>query len=557
MLAKFIRTLATTENPIPVLQEAFSEVAQNYSIGMLRIVFAVAPSFCTRNGENVENILFSSGDAVEEPTYHITYHTGEKGVATFYLHRILGTPDFTEQEKEELRAFIDVLFMSFGRARMINAVKQIGLTDQLTGLPNSGGFLTYVDEIICKGEILQYNAFYLNLARFSLVNKRFGIKETDTIIYRYARTVSAFLKEGECLGRLGGDNFVALIKKERTSAFLDFLSNVETHGMLNGKLIPITISAVAGIKVIEEPVTNCGTLIEDCNMALNIAKHVIKKPYAFATEEMKQRQYMEKKYITQFSDAIQKKEFKAYYQPKVNSDDYSIVGSEALARWEQNGTLIPPGSFIPVFERNGMVCELDFYILEQVCSDIRHWLNVGINPGRISVNFSRRHLSNPDLAEDIMKILNRYDTESKYVEIELTETVSGDETELLIRFMNKMKAYHVSISIDDFGTGYSSLNLLRSFPVDVLKIDKSFIETLGHHDRIILSNIIQMATQLNMEVIAEGVETRQQLECLREMNCKIIQGFLFDKPMPKEAFEQKMRIGKYSDCAIAPDVSQQ
>lgn len=546
MLAKFIQTLAATENPIPVMRQAFSEVAQKYHIGELKSVFVVAPTFSTRNGENREDILFKSGDDVEkEPACSVTYHTGEKGVATFNLYRFCGEPEFTESEKAELKAYMDLLFIVFGRFRMINAVKQIGHTDQLTGLPNTGGFLTYADELIGKGELHCYNAFYFNLARFSLVNKRFGTKETDTIIYRYAQVAKAFLQEGECLGRLGGDNFVALIKKERTYEFLEFISKTETYGRLNNQMVPITISAVAGVSVIGEDVKNCGSLLEDCSMALNVAKHVIKQPYAFASEEMKRKLYKEKQYIARFADAIRKKEFKAYYQPKVQIDDYSIVGAEALVRWESSEGLISPGEFIPAFEQNGMICILDLYILEQVCSDIRRWLDMGMEPGRISVNLSRKHLSNPNLAADIMQILSKYEMESKYVEIELTETVNEEETEQLVQFMKEMRAHQIFMSIDDFGTGYSSLNLLRFFPVDVLKIDKSFIDKLEKNDRIILSNIIRMATDLEMDIVAEGVETWQQLECLKQMECKVVQGYLFDRPMPRDMFEQKMLKGKY------------
>ena len=546
MLANYIKTLASSENPIPVIGPAFAEAAKHYHIGQLKSIFFVAPSFSTRKGEDREDILFSSGEPIEQtPAYSETYHTGEKGVATFQVYRWLGEPEFTEQEKSELKAYFDALLLSLGRFRMISAIQRIGHTDQLTGLPNTGGFLTYIDEVIAKGELTKYNAFYFNLARFSLVNKRFGTKETDTIIYRYANEVAGFLQEGECVGRLGGDNFVAIIKKERTQEFLNYISGVKTYGMLNSQAVPVTIGAVAGITEITGEIPHCGTLIEECGMALSIAKNVTKQPYAFSSADMKQRFYEERQYVAHFSEAVRNKEFKAYYQPKVQVDDYAIVGAEALVRWERDGMLVPPGEFISVFERNGMICELDFIVLEQVCSDIRRWLDMGIIPGRISVNLSRKHLSNPNLAEDIMRILGKYEMESKYLEIELTETVNAEETEQLVSFMNKMKENHIFMSIDDFGTGYSSLNLLRSFPVDVLKIDKSFMDVLDKNNRIILSNIIRMAEELGMGVVAEGVEQMHQLECLKEMKFKIVQGSLFDGPMPREAFEEKIRKGKY------------
>jgi len=546
MLARFVQRLAMAENPVPIIGDAFSEVAEKYGIGMLKSLFYVAPTFSTRHGENREDVLFRSrGEVQPEPAHSKTYHTGEKGTATFYLYRLSGEPEFTDNQKDELAAYLDMLFTALGRFRMINAVKQMGHTDFLTGLPNTGGFLSYVDEVIGSGEIQKYNTFYFNLAHFSLVNKRFGTKETDRIIQRYSVAMLHELQEGECLGRLGGDNFVALIKRERTSQFLNLLAGVSTYGILGSQEIPVTISAVAGVVENTEQVKHCGILMEDSGMALNVAKHILKRPYAFASQEMKTKLYKEKQYISRFSEALQKREFKAYYQPKVQTDDYSIVGSEALVRWECDGRLIPPGEFIPVFERNGMICDLDFYMIEQVCIDIKRWLEMGINPGRVSMNLSRKHLSNPNLAEDIMRILGKYEMESRYVEIELTETVDEEESEQLAQFMNRMKENDIFMSIDDFGTGYSSLNLLRTFPVDVLKIDKIFIQTLEENDRIVLSNIIRMATELHMSVVAEGVETWAQMECLKQMNCKVVQGFLFDKPMPREELEKKMLQGKY------------
>jgi len=281
-------------------------------------------------------------------------------------------------------------------------------------------------------------------------------------------------------------------------------------------------------------------------MAMNIAKHIYKKPYLFETPELRKKSYQQKQIVSGFMEALNRGEFCVYYQPQVHTQSLSVVGAEALARWKQGGKIISPAEFIPIIEQTGLVCALDFYVLEQVCKDIRKWMLMGITPIKVSVNFSRKHLSNPNLAKDIMNILEKYEMESKYIEIELTETVDEAEAGLLIRFMEDMKQHRVSMAIDDFGTGYSSLNRLRSFPVDVLKVDKSFIDNLEERDRIVLSNIIHMANQLQMEVVAEGVETMEQMEYLKENRCHIVQGFLFDKPMPKEQFESRLRIGSYS-----------
>jgi len=546
ILSRYIQVLASTEDSLNIIATAFEEVANKYSIGDLRSSFFVAPTFSTKGGERREDVLYTKGVDVEDTAgYGITYTTGEKGIASFAVHRYKGMPAFTEQEKEEIKPFFDALFVHFGRYRMINAIKNAEMLDGLTGIYNSMGFIRYIEILIKKKELSKYNAFYFNLARFNMFNKRFGAKETDLIIGRYAKVLSTFLKEGECVGRLGGDNFVALIEKARTFQFLSLISGAKTYAMQGDQKVPVVVSAVAGIAELDNTIDSSATIMTDCGMALNVAKHIEKKPYVFVTADIKEQMYKEHQYISSFLDAIKKREFKVYYQPKVNTDTYEIVGAEALARWQYNGELLAPREFIKIFERNGMICKLDFYMLEQVCKDVKEWLEKGIEPGRVSVNLSRKHLSNYYLAEDIMQILSKYAMESKYIEIELTETVDEQETEQLITFMKKMKQNNIAVSIDDFGTGYSSLNLLRSFPVDVLKIDKSFIDRLESADQIVLSNIIKMATELNMSVVAEGVETRTQLEYLKAMNCKVVQGFLFDKAMPKEAYEDKMLFGKY------------
>lgn len=545
-LKEYIDRLVTADDTIKVSGQALSGIAEKYNIGKIDMLFAVSDSDFTKGGERKEYTLFAISDEVNEtPSYSKQYQTGEGGNVQYTLYCKKGAETFSQENLRDLDVVLDILFFHCGRWRLINHVKKLTLTDKLTGLLNSGGFLSYAEELMNRKELQKYNAYYFNLARFSLVNRRFGAEETDTIIVRYAGELRKFIQDGECIGRLGGDNFVALILKERTAAFLEYISNVKTYGMLGEQKIPIEISATAGVFEIDESVVHPGMVIGECATALDIAKHIEKKPFVYASEEIRQKRLKERQVVSGFAEDLRNGNFKAYYQPKVETENYHIVGAEALARLEHNGKLVPPVEFVPILEQNGMICLLDFYILEQVCKDIRDWLKRGIEPVRISVNLSRKHLANPDLAENIMDILGKYELESKYIELELTETVDEAEAKQIIEFMKKMKKHKIALSIDDFGTGYSSLNLLRSFPVDVLKLDRTFLESLEGNDKIVLSNIIRMASELQMSVVAEGVETRQQMDCLRQLNCKVVQGFLFDKPMPRPVFEERMKKGIY------------
>lgn len=545
-LRQFIQQISSENNSFNVVSHAFAKIGEEYLVGKLVAVMLAPATFCAADDKRREMILFEQAcDKQNQASYYEEYVAKEKGTMRLEVYRVAGAPDFSEEEKTDLKMLLDLIYLYCEKWKMSNLVRDIGRMDSLTGLPNSSGFLAYIDDQLKAGALVQFNVFYFNLSRFGLINKRYGVKETDRIIARYSAEVVKFLQKDEQLGRLGADNFVALIHKERTQDFLDLIAAVNTYGMIDGKEDPITIGAVAGILEIDEDVTDCGDVLNDCAMALNIAKHVQRKPYAYASREMKEKILRRNHMIAIFPQAIENREFQAFYQPKVSIDDYTIVGAEALVRWKQGDNFVSPGDFIPAFEQNGMVCELDFYILEQVCMDIRKWLDMGLEPVRISVNFSRKHLTNKNLAEDIMDVIHKYNIDGKYIEIELTETVDEEEAGLLIAFMNRMRKYDVLMTIDDFGTGYSSLNMLRSFPVDVLKIDKSLVDNMDENDQIILSNVVKMASELHMDVVAEGVETWDQIDYLKTVQCDVVQGYLFDRPMPKEQFEEKIKNKKY------------
>ena len=241
-----------------------------------------------------------------------------------------------------------------------------------------------------------------------------------------------------------------------------------------------------------------------------------------------------------FPNALINNEFKVYYQPKVNVKNYTLVGAEALCRWFHNGTMIRPDEFIPVLEQNHSICSLDYYMLDHVCADIRKWIDEGKPVVKVSVNFSRLHLGNIYLFKQIMDIIDSHRVPHEYIEIELTETTTDANFSDLKRIVELLQKNGISTSIDDFGCGYSSLNLMRSLPWDVLKIDKSFLKDTiegGSHSNSVLSHVISMAQEQGIECIVEGVETIEHLNLIKENNCFLAQGFLFDKPLPKDEFE--------------------
>ena len=245
--------------------------------------------------------------------------------------------------------------------------------------------------------------------------------------------------------------------------------------------------------------------------------------------------------------AIQNKEFVVYFQPKISIADMKISGAEALVRWYCDGSVLPPVKFIPFCERTGLVIDVDFYVLEETCKKMREWLDDGLELVRISVNFSKYHFNEPDVAERIYKVIRKYEIPPQYIEVEFTETAYLDKEDLLEHTVDKLRSYGIKSSIDDFGSGYSSLNLLQNMDFEVVKLDKSLLgKGVGNEKaKKVISSIIHMAKELEMEVLAEGVETPQELDMLKKLKCDTVQGFLFDKPLPVAEFEKRLRERVY------------
>ena len=284
-------------------------------------------------------------------------------------------------------------------------------------------------------------------------------------------------------------------------------------------------------------------------MALNYAKNEANKPYVFVNKAMSTRIYRQKQIEDRYEEALENDEFRIYLQPKVDTITGEIVGAEALSRWFCNGVVLYPTEFIPILEQEGMVASLDLYVLKKACEFISDWQKSGMPVVPISVNFSRRDLSYKRIVEEIIEVIDKYGIDRKFIEIEVTETVSEDERSLMTSFLAKLKDAGINTAIDDFGTGYSSLSTLRDFPVKVIKIDKSFIGNvnLSKNDEIVLKNIITMSKELGIDVVTEGVEREDQINLLKEVGCHIVQGFFYDNPMPKPDFEKRLEKKYYSD----------
>ena len=265
---------------------------------------------------------------------------------------------------------------------------------------------------------------------------------------------------------------------------------------------------------------------------------------------MAENMYHEKEISSKFREALNNKEFKVFYQPKVNVETNKLQGCEALVRWIRNGTIINPGDFIPALENNGSIKELDHYVFDQVCQDIVSWKNKGYDCVRVSSNFSKLNLKDDNFPQKILNTISKYSVDKELIEIELTESSNYGDYSKLLNLLGRMKENGITTSIDDFGVGFSSLELLKNHNVDVVKIDKKFIDDIeenkGNNEHTTLvKHILNTCKELNKEVICEGVESHLQRTLLKDMNCDLIQGYLYDKPLTYEEFEKRLLKPQY------------
>lgn len=417
-------------------------------------------------------------------------------------------------------------------------VDYLATYDELTGIYNKQAFYTKTKEMLLDNPDKNFDLLRINIERFKVLNDLFGESTGDKLL----RYIGKFLKEINlplCVsGRLYADNFVVCYEagKGDSRRMINTLQMVADSFAINNRTI-----LSFGLYRIDDKTLPVSVMCDRANMALWKAKGNFKNPYCEYDEKMRQQVLKEQKIINAMEMAIQNKEFTLYLQPKYNIEKGTIIGAEALVRWisQENG-FISPGDFIPVFENNGFVYEVDKFIWEESCRYLRKWLDEGWEVHPISVNVSRIDLYDPKLVKHLVDLREKYQLPSQYLELEITESAYTEDPEQIITITRQLREAGFVILMDDFGTGYSSLNMLKDIQIDVLKLDMGFLKSSDYSAKggNILTAILKMAESLKMQTIAEGVETKEQVEFLKSIGCKYVQGFYYSKPLPVEDFEK-------------------
>lgn len=508
-----------------------------------RISSAVFDSTCdSAIIKSAPHIYYDDGNADSTRVLKFTENNVRACKANYSFMQSKSGQDWSEEEVQQIEAFEKLIYTFCDRSYASTIAKDLSMFDNDLMVYPLTFFLATVKNLIRQGRIGEFGGVYFNIKHFSSINDRFGRDCATNIMKLFIHGILEKILYEECICRVGGDNFVVLFKKDNLNIIKNYLSGMPIT-FNDGETV--TVTTTAGYYMIPDATESATDVMDRISTAYQLAKSVYKRPFLFYDDEIMQHQTHVKEIEMMFPSAIENEEFKVFYQPKTQLNNYQLAGAEALCRWFRNGKVISPGEFIPVLEGSKAICTLDFYMLDHVCRDIRRWLDEGREAVKVSVNLSRLHLGDEDLLESILRIIDKYKVPHHFIEIELTETTTDVDYKELKKIVYGLREQDISTSVDDFGVGYSSLNLIREMPWNVLKIDKSFLPTQEEEDKDpskvkMLRHIITMSQDLGLECIVEGVETAEQVKLLKDCKCYLAQGFYFDRPLPVKEFEQKL-----------------
>lgn len=411
----------------------------------------------------------------------------------------------------------------------------------ITGLPNKNFVLnSLIDEI---SRINEFAALIsLDMDSFKAVNDTLGHLSGDELLRQAGKRFKKVTKLQDCVCHIGGDEFLFFIKSAKNKLEVEKIAKeivdvFDTVFIVGGKKVDY-VTASLGIALIPQDGRDFQTIYNCADDAMYSSKNSGKNKYKFYDKNMSFHIYEESVKKKEIEKGIENKEFKVFYQPKVSNDGI-FIGAEALVRWFKDGKIIAPSEFIDFAERRGLITSITELVIDEVLNKIKLWLKEGYKDFTISINITAEHLNNEKLCNNIIDKIRESNVPPQYLEFEITESMLIKDFGTAVNSIKKMKAFGIKISLDDFGTGYSSLNYLKKLPIDIIKIDKSFIDTIDEDekDRMVLENIIKISHSFNYNVVAEGVESKEQYEILKSMNCDMFQGYYLGKPIDEEAFK--------------------
>ena len=432
-------------------------------------------------------------------------------------------------------AILIAIYIIISNKKKRRQLYQLAYIDSITDVGNKNYFVEKGMGIL-KKENKPYYLMIIDIDKFKTFNKKYGREKGDKVLKIIAIKLKEIIGENEIITRLANDIFGIIFLNQKdiddiVGKINDEISNIKVDENEYKMLLSI------GIYKIKDEDEDIFEILDKALIAHNMSKGNYNKRYFVYDDKMEEKMIKEHDIEMIMEEGIEKKEFKVFYQPKINSKTGKVDGAEALVRWQREDILIPPNEFIPIFEKNKFIMKLDKYIFEKVCEDIKDWKDRFNKEIKVSVNISKEHLLQEEFIEGYLKIVSKRNIKPGEIELEITESAMVDENFDMFNVFKKIKESGFKISIDDFGTGYSSLSMLQNMPIDIIKIDKSFI-----NQSQILEVIMKLAKNMNLETVAEGVETSEQVQRLKELEVDFLQGYYYSKPLEKSEFEKYLQM---------------
>lgn len=429
------------------------------------------------------------------------------------------------------------MYMNISSQKNGRRIYNIAYIDPVTSLGNATYFKENALKYLENSDSSKY-VISVDINKFKVLNNIYGYEFCNQILKTLGNKLFKILPDNNITCRMSNDIFVSIFSYDGN--IKDLLNTTfDQISKLNIDKVPIFLNLSIGVYKINEENKDINSIVDKSYMARAKIKGLYNNGYYIFDDLLENKLLEEQKIESCMQSAIENKEFQVYYQPKMSTETEKIVGAEALVRWYKDGQIIPPDKFIPLFERNKFILKLDLYIFEKVCKDMANWKkDYGFVP-TISINVSKEHFTDENFIYEYVKISNKYDVDRANIDLEITESATVSEDIDILKILNRIKENDFIVSLDDFGTGFSSLSMLQSMPLDILKIDKVFVNKADlNSNKNIINYIMLIAKRLGVKTIVEGVETKEQVEYMKKLKCDVIQGYYYSKPLPKDEFEE-------------------
>ncbi|MCI8273946.1 MAG: EAL domain-containing protein [Clostridia bacterium] len=521
-------------------------------------------NYKSKNEKNIQEINKMESDINENKVG--TFDMGHKGVAYFIHYEKLDINDWyivtvlsdDTIAKELIRvviistvlclavnliiAFVSV-YINISNQRRNHRVFKIAFIDSITSLGNERYFKEKASAFI-EDETKNKYIVAFDIDKFKALNNMYGYDFCNKILDKLGETIVEILPKESIVCRISADVFSAIFSYDKNiESLLEQILKQASNIKIDDVQLHLNLSI--GVYKLNKKDKDINKALDKAYMARAKIKGLYDKNYYIFDKLLENRLMEEQEIESCMDEALEKGEFKIVYQPKTLAKNEKVIGAEALVRWHKNGQIIPPYKFIPLFERNKFIIKLDLYIFEQVCKDISIWKEKYNFVPTISINFSKLHLENENFIDEYVKITDKYNIDRSQIDLEITESATVDENIDILKMLKEIKKKGFIISLDDFGTGYSSLSMLQNMPIDIIKIDKAFVDNANlASDKNIINYIMILAKRLGVETIVEGVETREQVDFVKKLSCDIIQGYYYSKPISKEEFEEYFNRNK-------------